>query len=173
VEAEGIGGAVVAALFGGEGCLIAGRFGGLTDRSVVVAVGVGDDVDCVGDVLAQFRQGADQLDLALALSQPAEPPVVASVGADRDSGFRQLLDLLPAGHRLAVDPVGTAAVTATYTDALGISADDLRRLRLLTWITRSRSDSATSSSSRGADSPRGAESLRLPRSREGGRWALA
>jgi glycosyltransferase involved in cell wall biosynthesis len=48
--------------------------------------------------------------------------------------YAQLLDPATAHGRVA------AAAIAEYTAALGISAEDFRRLRLLTWVVHSRSD---------------------------------
>ncbi|HWO46506.1 MAG TPA: phosphotransferase, partial [Solirubrobacterales bacterium] len=54
-------------------------------------------------------------------------------GRTRES-YASLLDPATPNGRVA------AAAIAAYTDALGISAEDFRRLRLLTWIVHSRSD---------------------------------
>jgi glycosyltransferase involved in cell wall biosynthesis len=54
-------------------------------------------------------------------------------GRTRESYARLLDPATPNGH------VAAAAIAA-YTDALDISAEDFRRLRLLTWVTHSRSD---------------------------------
>ncbi len=54
-------------------------------------------------------------------------------GRTRES-YARLLDPATAHGRVA------AAAIAAYTDALGIAAEDFRRLRLLAWIVHSRSD---------------------------------
>jgi len=54
-------------------------------------------------------------------------------GRTRES-YAQLLDPATPHGRVAARAIGA------YTAALGISADDFRRLRLLTWIVHSRSD---------------------------------